>query len=197
MRLAERYFRFALSANFRYADAYNNLGIVLARQGKLREAVASHIEGLKIQPDRASDHNNLGQAYEQLGEMDNAEKEYQAALYFDPNFYGSLFSLGKLYAISKEKKNLDKAIECFTRMTKVDPGALEGFQFLGMALSEKGDKNGAAEALHSMAAILVQKGDLPDAARVLEQVVLLNPQYPQGKEQLDAVRAELAKRGGK
>ena len=41
LNLAEKYFRGALTSNQRYADAYNNLGIVLARQGKFDEAIAT------------------------------------------------------------------------------------------------------------------------------------------------------------
>ena len=42
LKLAEKYFRGALVSNQRYADAFNNLAIVLARQGKYDEAILCH-----------------------------------------------------------------------------------------------------------------------------------------------------------
>ena len=42
LKLAEKYFRGALMSNPRYADAFNNLAIVLARQGKFDEAIFFH-----------------------------------------------------------------------------------------------------------------------------------------------------------
>jgi protein O-mannosyl-transferase len=70
---AETFFRKAIIVNQRYADAYNNLGIVLHEQGqqlrkegkfdealaKLKDAAAQHENGLRVRFDRASDHNNL------------------------------------------------------------------------------------------------------------------------------------------
>jgi tetratricopeptide (TPR) repeat protein len=70
---AEKYFRKAITVNVRYADAFNNLGIVLAEQGqalkeqkkydealvKLDDASRQHSAGLRVRYDRASDHNNL------------------------------------------------------------------------------------------------------------------------------------------
>ena len=65
LTLAEKYFSGALMSNQRYADAYNNLGIILAGQGKFDEAIACHKAGLGVRDDRASDHNNLCRVYMQ------------------------------------------------------------------------------------------------------------------------------------
>ena len=45
LALAEKYFRGRLMSNPRYADAFNNLGIILAREEKFDEAIMSHIAG--------------------------------------------------------------------------------------------------------------------------------------------------------
>ena len=83
---AERFFRKAISVNSRYADAFNNLGIVLAEQGrdlakqgrydealvKLEDSARQHTEGLKVRFDRASDHNNLCGALLEMGKVHKA-----------------------------------------------------------------------------------------------------------------------------
>ena len=70
LKLAEKYFRGALTSNQRYADAFNNLAIVLARQGKFDEAIVCHKAGLSVRDDRASDHNNLCRVYMQKCDLD-------------------------------------------------------------------------------------------------------------------------------
>ena len=74
LKLAEKYFRGALHSNQRYADAFNNLAIVLARQGKLDEAIACHKAGFRVRNDRASDHNNLCRTYMQKHDLRNKER---------------------------------------------------------------------------------------------------------------------------
>ncbi len=170
LMLAEKYFRFALMANFRYADAYNNLGIVLAKQGKFAEAVKYHLEGLKVQFDRASDHNNLGRVYMQIKEFDKAEEQFQLALTFDPNFVGALFNLGQLYCANRET---DKAIACLTRLTLIDPSQPDAFFLLATQHQAKGDLKAAEAALLN--------------------VLKLNPQYPKANEGLSEIRAVLAR----
>jgi tetratricopeptide (TPR) repeat protein len=80
---AENYFRKAITVNQRYADAFNNLGIVLAEQGaalraehkfdealgKLEDAARQHANGLAVRYDRASDHNNLCGVFLQMGQV--------------------------------------------------------------------------------------------------------------------------------
>jgi tetratricopeptide (TPR) repeat protein len=91
---AETYFRKAISVNQRYADAYNNLGIVLAEQGatlrtegkydealvKFEDAAKQHAYGLNVRYDRASDHNNQSGVLLQIGEThkDIADKAQAA-----------------------------------------------------------------------------------------------------------------------
>lgn len=86
---AEYFFKRAIEVNKRYADAFNNLGIVLAEQGrdlerqgrfdealaKLEESAQQHTNGLGVRPDRASDHNNLCGAYLEMGKVHKAAAE--------------------------------------------------------------------------------------------------------------------------
>ena len=80
----------ALRSNHRYADAYNNLAIILRREGKLDESIANSKAGLGVRFDKASDHNNLCVTYEEKGDLDNAlrENDKYAALKCDWNLPG-------------------------------------------------------------------------------------------------------------
>jgi tetratricopeptide (TPR) repeat protein len=45
-----------------YAEAHNNLGLVLAETGHLSDAIAAHSEAIRIKPGLAESYNNLGRA---------------------------------------------------------------------------------------------------------------------------------------
>jgi protein O-mannosyl-transferase len=88
-KAAEKFFRQAINVNQRYADAYNNLGIVLAEQGaelarqgkfaeaivKLEDSARQHMNGLQVRPDRASDHNNLCRVFLQMTQVHKGAAE--------------------------------------------------------------------------------------------------------------------------
>ena len=131
---AEQYFKQALRSNGRYADAYNNLGIVLAEQGKLDEAILCHLAELKIFDHRASDHNNLSRAYllrhdffmqkneaaKAKDDLDSAFNQFLLALHCDPNFLAAWMTGAEIYV---KQGKFDEAVKCIQRMTAIDAGS--------------------------------------------------------------------------
>jgi tetratricopeptide (TPR) repeat protein len=65
---------------------HNNLGIVLADQGKLDEAIAHFSEALRIDPNYAEAHYNLGLALVGQGKLDEAIAHYSKALRIKPDY---------------------------------------------------------------------------------------------------------------
>ena len=66
------------------AAVYNALGISYSRTGRLRQAVGSYKEALKLDPKLAQAHLNLGFAYERLGQKTSADAEYAQACQLSP-----------------------------------------------------------------------------------------------------------------
>ena len=138
LKLAEERFRGALMSNQRYADAFNNLAIVLARQGKYDEAIYFHKMGLSVRNDRASDHNNLCRVYMQKNDLDNALQENNIALQCDPNFLGAWMSRAEILLKQGGPEEPGPSIvpltpqfsasQCVERMMKIDPRAPETVQ---------------------------------------------------------------------
>ncbi len=77
---AEEKLRTALKQNPQYAEARNNLGLVLAEQKRFDEALAE----FRKAGDEASAHSNLAFVQTKVGALDEAEKNYHRALELNP-----------------------------------------------------------------------------------------------------------------
>jgi protein O-GlcNAc transferase len=66
-------------------DAYYNLGVVLAKQEKLDEAVAQYQEVLRLKPDHVGAYVNLGGVFKDQGRLDDALAAYRTALEIKPD----------------------------------------------------------------------------------------------------------------
>jgi len=67
------------------AEAYYNLGIVYAKQGKLDLAVESYQATININPDYEKTHYNLGNAYGRQDKSDLAIESFKKALRINPD----------------------------------------------------------------------------------------------------------------
>ena len=84
----------AIRANKNYADAYNNLGVVLyseaaARKddGRYGKAIKQYEKAIKLRPDAPSYYNNLAAALFARKEFDKAIAAYSQALALDPDIF--------------------------------------------------------------------------------------------------------------
>ena len=67
-------------------DIRTNLGLMLARQGKLSEATAQLNEALRLNPTSAEAHNNLGLVFLMAGQPEKSLPHFSTALRLKPNF---------------------------------------------------------------------------------------------------------------
>jgi len=77
--------------------AYNNLGYVLGKQGRLEEGVLALRQALELQPDYAVAHGNLAALLAQQGRYGRAIAHLRTALRLDPGLEGA-------------RKNLEQAL---------------------------------------------------------------------------------------
>jgi tetratricopeptide (TPR) repeat protein len=222
LALAEKYFTRALNCNQRYADAFNNLGIILVREGKFDEAIACHKKGLGVRDDRASDHNNLCRAYIQKhdleakkGDLANAKVDLNnaliqntVALQCDRNFLGGWMTRAEIYF---KQKNLDEAANCVRKMVAIDAKSLETRQAQLMIANNYFELNRLDDAIAWYSQLLAidnaapsvyfmlgsayyNKGDLIHAKDTFEHIVQLVPGSVEAQERLKAIQSELAKK---
>jgi tetratricopeptide (TPR) repeat protein len=61
-----------------------NLGLALAGQGKLDEAIAEYRHAIELDPKNGDPHNNLGLTLKDQGKLDDAIAEYHHAIELNP-----------------------------------------------------------------------------------------------------------------
>ena len=88
------FIRKALEIKPDYVEGENNLGLLLARRGRLDEAIAHYRRALEIEPDHISAHNNLGVALAGSKRVDEAITEFRKALEIKPNDAEIHYNLG-------------------------------------------------------------------------------------------------------
>ena len=88
------HFQKALEIDPGYAEAHINVGVALAKCGRMDEAMAHFQKALEIDPDSAAAHLNLGIARAGCGRMDEAMDHFQEALEIKPDYADAHKNLG-------------------------------------------------------------------------------------------------------
>jgi len=127
---AEENLRKAIGKRSDFADAHNNLGIVLADRKAWDEAIRAFqkaYENVQYQtPERAI--YNSAEAYRHKGEADRAEEQYRQALKVNPGYGPACSSLSSLLF---EKDRKQEAASSMTRCLQAIPDYVDGWMQLG------------------------------------------------------------------
>lgn len=140
---AEKYYRDAVAADPKSADAQFGLGNVLVRQNRLSEAEAAYKAALALDPNHSAAHANLGVVYYQQGNMTAAAQSFQAALRIKPNDAPTVYLLA---AVRIQEGNLAEAEKLLNQAKGLDPNLPEVYYGLGVLYKLKGQKDQAIAA---------------------------------------------------
>jgi tetratricopeptide (TPR) repeat protein len=113
---AERTFRLAVASASDSPIARSKLGVALAQQGRLDDAIAEFTKAVAMTPAYAPAFSNLGNAYRERGRLAEALAAYERALAIDPEYWVAHQNLGVLY---KQMGRLGEAVEHFKKATKM------------------------------------------------------------------------------
>ncbi len=158
----------ALAAAPRMLQAYNRLGIVYQKLGKLGDAERILRQGIRLHPKSAMLHNNLGFSLLQKASLGDAEGEFRAALALTPHFSRARMNLG--ITLARTDRFDDAAIE-FSRVV-----------------------TGEA-AFYNVALVCIDRQVYVAADQALRRSLRVNPKYEPAKAKLARVTA-LAKASG-
>lgn len=179
-RSSETLWRDTLAKNPASWMAHNNLGNVLAHQGKLDEAIVEYTETLRLKPDHMRAHMNLANALARQGRFDEAIIHYRELLRNLPDFPDAHHSLGVALAA---QGRLDEAAVHYEQAVRLQPDNARWHYDLACILAEQGQGDEAivhfreavrimpefAEAHHNLAVELYFKGDYAEAWHEIHQ----------------------------
>src|SRR3989442_8380451 len=113
---AERVIRQALEAAPDSAVSGSQLGVPLAQQGPLGDALAEISKALSLRPTYAPAYSKLGNAYREKGMLPEAVVAYERALAIDPDYAIAHRNLGILY---KQMGRVGDAVDHFKKATRL------------------------------------------------------------------------------
>ncbi len=137
--------------------AHNNLGVAVAEQGKIEEAIAHYREAIRIKPNYLDAHYNLGVNLTKQGRYEEAMDHYREALRISPHDAETHNKVGILLA--REGKHRE-ALGHFAEALQFKPGFAAARYNLGLALAEQGEYQ---KALPHFAEALRLNPDFPEA----------------------------------
>jgi serine/threonine-protein kinase len=167
---AARFYSAAVAIHPGSGPAHNDLGIALAEQGKLEDAIAEFREALRANPNDAVAHNNLGKT---LPDYAQHVAEIREAIRLKPDFAEAHHCLG--IALVKRGK-LGEGIAEFREAVRLNGDDPKYHVDLGTSLSHQGRLD---EAIAQVREALRLKGDLPQAHNSLGTILDRQGQAPE------------------
>lgn len=160
---AEREYRRALELRPGYSEARNNLGQLLARNGRLEEALREFDGALQnmLYKEPWVARCNKGQALWRMGKKDEGLAEFRSCLNQAPRFCQGHRELGRLWLSDGKAR---EALEEFTEYARTCERAPDAWYQLGLAYLRAGDADKARQALDKCLS-LGAEGALADDCR--------------------------------
>ena len=190
----------ALALNPELDFAHNNLGLVLAAQGKLEAAERHYREALRLNPGFAEAHNNLTGILVARGRLDEAAAHNSGGARLN-----SAYNLG---VIAAAQGRPDAAAAYYRAALKINPGFAEAHGNLGSILAGQG-KPAEAEAHYraalrvnpeftvahyNLAGLLAARGEPAAAAAEYREALRLGPDLAEAHNNLAGLLAAQGRR---
>lgn len=180
--------------------AYNNLGNVLEREGKVKQAIDHYVKALQFNPNFPSAHYNLGHALARQGKMDEAIAHYVKALQINPNFLKAHNNLGN--ALARQGK-IDEAIAHYSKALQCNPDFAGAHNNLANVLEGQGKIKEAvfhfsralelepdsAEVHFNLGNALARQGKLDEAQEHFSQAIEHRSEYAEAHNSLGVILA--------
>jgi tetratricopeptide (TPR) repeat protein len=176
--------------------AWNNLGILAAREGRSDEAIQNFKRALQIDPDFVISLENLGSTYRQAKRWEDARKVLQRALQLSPEDAEANYGLGMVFAQLDDTEHAYAYLQKALASRPAYPEALNnlGILYLRTHRAEDAEKSfkesirvapAFDQSYLNLARLYAIEGDAPKARAILLELLKQHPGDPQAEKELE------------
>lgn len=180
-------------------DAWNNLGVIATREGRVDDSVRCFQEVLRLSPHHLLSLDNLGNAYRQQKNWDEARKVLEQAIEIAPEDPEANYSLGMVFA---QADDTAKAHEYLQRALKARPVYPEALNNLGVLYLNTRRRDQAVasfeecirvapafdQAYLNLARVYALEAARDKARGVLRDLLKQHPDHPMAKQMLEQLQ---------
>ena len=176
-------------------NAWNNLGLLAAEEGRLEEAVRDFQEALQLNPESVIALENLGNAYRQQRRWNEAREAFQRALGVDPESAEANYGLAMVFAAADDTQRTYDYLQKALQVRPDYPEALNNLGILYMRSQRRDDAvatlkkcldvaPGFDQCYLNLARIYSLEGNGAEARAVLERLLKQQPGNVEAKRAL-------------
>lgn len=180
-------------------DAWNNLGLLATREGRIDDAIGYFKESLHLDPEHLVSLENLGNAYRQKKRWSEARTMLERALEVGPDDPEVNYSLGMVFAQTDQP---DRAYEYLQRALRFRPDYPEAMNNLGVLYLRTQRRDQAVaefqqciqvapsfdQSYLNLARVYAIEGNRDKARETLQALLKQRPNHEQAQRALDELR---------
>jgi tetratricopeptide (TPR) repeat protein/peroxiredoxin len=197
---AREIFERAVKLSATYPDtlpnAWNNLGILSTREGRMDEAIEYFQKALQLSPDHLIALDNLGMAHRQLKQWEQARATFVRALRINPADPEANYGLGMVYAQTDDTAHASEYLHNALRARPAYPEALNNLGILYLRTQRRDEAVASFEesirvapdfdqSYLNLARVHVIEGNPEKARAVLLELLKHHPDHAQAKQMLE------------
>jgi tetratricopeptide (TPR) repeat protein/peroxiredoxin len=177
-------------------DAWNNLGVIATREGRVAESIPCFLEALRLNPVHLLSLDNLGNAYRSQKRWEDARAVLERALALAPQDAEANYSLGMVFAQGGENAKAYEHLQRALNARPVYPEALNNLGVLYLVTQRREQAvasfeqcirvaPGFDQAYLNLARVYALEGAREKARGVLLDLLKQHPDHAPAKQMLD------------
>ena len=180
-------------------DAWNNLGVISTREGRVEESIPMFLEALRVNSHHLLALDNLGNAYRQQKRWDEARATLERALEVAPQDPEANYSVGMVYAQTGDNAKAYEHLHLALEAKPAYPEALNNLGILYLVTQRRDEAVASFEqsirvapqfdqAYLNLARVYALEGARDKARSVLLELLKQHPEHTQAKQALQQLQ---------